>query len=146
MTDAPRTVTINEAPAADPAPGPTTSADNIAAALLGSDETLKDGRVIRLRKPTNPLVQFSLVRNVGAEIAANTVLMQMITPLIYIESIDGDPVFLPRSYLEVEALITRLGEDGINTVLGWYMRYIHFPAQQSMQDANDEALRDSVKN
>lgn len=73
------------------------------------------GRVIKLKKP-GVLAQFRLVEVMG-ETAKNQVYMGMVLPLIYVTAIDGDAVFQPTSKLQVEALIQRLDEHGIDAVM-----------------------------
>jgi len=73
------------------------------------------GRVIKLKKP-GVLAQFRLIEALG-ETAKNEVYMGMVLPLIFVTSIDDDPVYQPASKREVEALIQRLDEDGIAAVL-----------------------------
>lgn len=77
--------------------------------------TDKRGRVIKLKKP-GVLAQFRLIEALG-DTAKNTVYMGMVLPLIFVTAIDDDPVYLPASKREVEALIQRLDEDGIDAVL-----------------------------
>lgn len=74
------------------------------------------GRVITLRKP-GVLAQYRLIEAVGPETARNTVYMNMTLPLIYVSDIDGAIVPAPTTKSQVEALITRLDEDGINAVV-----------------------------
>lgn len=73
------------------------------------------GRTIKLKKP-GVLAQFRLVEVMG-ETAKNQVYMGMVLPLIYVISIDGDPVFQPTSKLQVEALIQLLDEHGVDAVM-----------------------------
>ncbi len=73
------------------------------------------GRQIVLRKPA-VLAQFRIVEAVGAESAANTTYMSMVMPLIYVASIDGEPVVLPKKKSEIEALIQRLSDEGLDAV------------------------------
>jgi len=72
------------------------------------------GRAIGLKKP-GVLAQYRLVEMVG-ESAKNEVYMGMILPLIYVTTIDGDPVCLGKKS-ELEALIQRLEEAGIGAVM-----------------------------
>lgn len=74
------------------------------------------GRSIALRKP-GVLAQYRFVEAVGAAAAGNETYMGMAMPLIYVAEIDGDPVAPPTRKSEVEALIQRLDEDGINAVM-----------------------------
>lgn len=108
------------------------------------EETVKDGkgRAYLMRKPS-VLAQFRLVQAVGPEVAANQTYMQMINPLIYLGAIDGEPVPLPMSMREVEALIQRLDEDGLETVMGWYMVNVVGPTLDAIQA---EEARARLKN
>ena len=72
------------------------------------------GRVITLKKP-GVLAQFELIK-VLAEHAKNSVYVNMVLPLIYVTAIDGEPVFQPTSQLQINGLITRLDEDGIEAI------------------------------
>lgn len=71
-------------------------------------------RVIVLRKP-GVLAQYRLVEMLG-ESAGNQVYMGMVLPLIYVASIDGDPVTVPNKR-QIDVLIQRLDEDGIKAVM-----------------------------
>lgn len=111
-------------------------------ATAPEDVTDARGRKLTIRKP-GPLAQYRLVKNVGPEAAANQTYMQMIQPLIYLAAIDGDPVHLPASDREVEALIQRLDDDGLTALMSWYMVHVIQP----MQDAIEAAKRDAeIKN
>lgn len=74
------------------------------------------GRSIKLVRP-GPLAQFKLVKLVGGETALNQVYMGMVMPLIFVQLIDGDVAPMPQTERELEALIERLGEDGIEAVM-----------------------------
>jgi hypothetical protein len=73
---------------------------------------VKDGRKLTLTYP-GPLAQYKLVLAMGAEAADNTRFCHMCLPLIYLSAIDGAPVFLPTSLLQINALIERLGHKGL---------------------------------
>lgn len=73
------------------------------------------GRSIRLKKPA-VLAQYRIVDALG-DSAKNQAYMSMVLPLIYVNSIDGNPVILPSSKTEVEALIQKLDEEGISAVM-----------------------------
>lgn len=73
------------------------------------------GRSITLKKP-GVLAQFRLVEILG-DAAKNEVYMGMVLPLIFIAAIDGELVPQPVNKLQVEGLIQRLDEDGINAVM-----------------------------
>jgi hypothetical protein len=73
------------------------------------------GRIIVLRKP-GPLAQFRVVEAVGNDAAKNEVYMGMVLPLIFVVSIDEAIVPPPVTKAQIEALIQRLGEEGIAAV------------------------------
>lgn len=73
------------------------------------------GRRIRLEEP-DILAPYRLVDLVGAASAENSVYMAMVFPFLYVTEIDGDTVFTPASKRELEALIKRLGHDGIKAL------------------------------
>ncbi|HKT53323.1 MAG TPA: hypothetical protein VJP88_02650 [Caulobacteraceae bacterium] len=74
------------------------------------------GRRIRLARPS-VLAEYKLTLVVGAEAAANRTYMQMLYPLLYVTAIDDDPVFFPAKAIEIDALIQRLEDDGVDAVL-----------------------------
>jgi|SRR5579863_822509 len=94
---------------------PTPSQEVVAKAA----ETLKvtDGRsrVITLKKP-GVLAQYRLIATLGA-LAENRTYVNMVMPLIFVAAIDDDDAIALGKMSEVEALIQRLGEDGIDTVM-----------------------------
>lgn len=87
----------------------------IAKAVQEVNVTDSRGRVITLKKP-GPLAQYRLVEAIG-DSAKNEVYMGMILPMIFISKIDGDPVLLPNTKAQVEALIQRLDDEGIDAVM-----------------------------
>lgn len=99
------TVTINEAP----------SAQLVQAAAKQVVISDAKGRAITLSRP-GVLAQFRLIESVGPETAKNEVYMGMVLPLIFVTDIDGEPVFQPANKLQLEALIQRLGDDGVEAV------------------------------
>lgn len=72
--------------------------------------TDKRGRVITLRKPPF-IAQFDLIDALGAS-ASNETYRSMVTPLLYVAAIDGDPVTRPVNKLQLRALAQRLDEEG----------------------------------
>ena len=99
------TVTINDSP----------SAQVIAKTQTEFSVTDARGRVIKLKKPA-VLAQYRLVEALG-DSASNGTYMAMVLPLIYVVAIDEDAVYPAMKKSEVEALIQRLDEDGIQTVM-----------------------------
>ncbi len=84
------------------------------------------GRVFGIRKP-GILAQFRIVDIMG-DTAKNEVYMGMLMPIIFCTSIDGEQVPFPNSRREVEALIERVGEDGLATLAAGLQE--HFGKQQ----------------
>lgn len=103
-----------------------------ASEALVTDET---GRVIKLKKP-GVLAQYRLIEALG-DSASNAVYVRMVLPIIYVASIDGDPVTVPSSKMQVEALIQRLDEAGISAVV----EGVSVNFGQSDPDADKAALK-----
>lgn len=76
--------------------------------------TASNGKAIGIKRP-HVLAQYKLVEAIG-EAAENRVYLGMCVPLLYVVSIDGDPVPQPSTKLQLEALIGRLDEAGLNAV------------------------------
>lgn len=74
------------------------------------------GRAIKLRKPP-VLAQYRIIEVVGADAAPNSVYMAMVMPLIFVTEIEGEPSAQPRTKAELEALIQRLDEHGLDAVM-----------------------------
>lgn len=98
-------VTINQTP----------SAQVVTKAISATTVTDSAGRKITLKKP-GVLAQYRLIEALG-DTAKNEVYMAMAMPLIYVSEIDGDSVILPSTKIQVEALIQRLDEHGIQAVI-----------------------------
>jgi hypothetical protein len=140
-------ITINpEVADAAPAPAQTPTAQILAEALREADITFGNGRVMSVRKPST-LVKYRIVAALGAELSANQVYMSMVEPLLWVSKIDGQPVFMPTSELQVEALITQIGDDGMDELTTWYMINVMGPVMQAMDAAKAQAReREQVKN
>lgn len=95
------------------------------------------GRAILLKRP-GVLAQYRLVEAVGKEAAENGTYMAMVMPLMFVASIDGDAVVPPVSKRQVEALIVRLDDPGLDAVMKGVIE--HFAP------ADDSGLKDSIKN
>lgn len=93
----------------------TPSAQLIAKADAATVIELQDGRTVTLKKP-GVLSQFRLVRMLG-DAAKNQVYVSMVLPFTYITAIDGKAVAAPNTEREIEALITRLGDEGVDAVM-----------------------------
>lgn len=72
------------------------------------------GRSIKLRKPT-PLQKLNLTSWVGAENAMNPAYMLTVQSYLHVCEINGEAVNI-RTKLQLEALITRLGEEGEDAI------------------------------
>ena len=96
-----------------------------------------NGRNITLRKP-GMLAQFRLVEMLG-ESAKNQVYLGMVTPLLYVVAVDGDEIRPPAKKSELEALIQRLEEAGVEAVHTEVMA-------QAEASASPEATKAAIKN
>ncbi len=93
----------------------TPSQQAIAKLATEFEVTDERGRMLTLKKP-GALAQYRIVETMGQSADIKTY-AQMVLPLIFLVAIDGDPVRQPASKLQLEALITRLGDEGIDAVL-----------------------------
>ncbi len=86
-------------------------------AKASAEQLVEDstGRVITLRKP-GVLAQYRLVELLG-KAAENQVYMGMVLPLLYVAAINDDRLPALSNKREVEALIQRLDEAGIEAVM-----------------------------
>lgn len=75
-----------------------------------------NGMRMKIRKPRN-VAQLRLISLVGAEDAKNQVYMSLVSPLLWIESIDDEPVGMLVSKRELEALFERVGDEGLTAIV-----------------------------
>lgn len=95
------------------------------------------GRSIGIGKPPFD-AQFDLVEALGTS-ADNKTYLGMVSLLSWVKSIDGDPVSLPTTKLQIKALLKRLDEDGYTAVaLGI--------AENFVSSVDEDALQAAVKN
>lgn len=87
----------------------------VASAIKTIEVTDARGRVIKIKKP-GPLAQYRLVEIMG-DSAKNQTYMSMVLPLIYVVAIDDEQIPMPTKKMQVEALIQRLDEEGIEAVM-----------------------------
>jgi hypothetical protein len=120
-------VTVNE--------GATPSKELIAQAAQEVTVTDSAGRVIALKKP-GILSQFRLIKILG-DAAKNQVYVGMVMPLTYVVSVDGDPVLQPNTEREIDALIVRLDDHGVEAVMKGVNE--HFGAE------NPEEAQEAIK-
>lgn len=95
-----------------------------------------NGMRMKIRKPRN-VAQLRLVSIVGAEDAKNQVYMSLVSPLLWIESIDDETVGMIVSKRELEALFERVGDDGLTAILEHIAEQI---------EADPKALESEAKN
>lgn len=131
------TVNVRSKKPASPQIGETPSQQLIKKAGASVTIDTPNGLQVTLRKP-GVLSQFRLVKMLG-EAAKNQVYVGMVLPITYITGIDGKPVNYPNNEREIEALITRLDEDGVTAVMQAVDE--HFGAQ-----SKPEEVREEVKN
>lgn len=74
------------------------------------------GRKITLKKP-GVLAQFKMIEMLGGAAAANQVFVNMVLPVTFVVAIDGESVSRCTTRNELDALIQRLDEDGIEAVM-----------------------------
>lgn len=92
-----------------------------------------NGFSVTLRKP-GILSQFRLAKMLG-DAAKNQVYVNMILPLTYVSHVNGSAPPM-NSEREIEALISRLDEDGVNAVIEGVVE--HFGGQQTADEAKEE--------
>ena len=121
--------------------------------LLPSSEIIKEalklsvvtddrGRQITLQKP-NAYAPFALLELAGPQRSVNEALMGQVQPLLYVTKIDSDPISRPVRWVEIEALILRLDDDGMAAVMVWYIQNVIMPANNQLEQ---EAQKARVKN
>jgi hypothetical protein len=93
-----------------------------------------NGFTVTLKRP-GVLSSFRLVKMLG-DAARNVVYMNMVLPFTYITAIDGRAVAAPNTEREIEALITRLDEEGVAAVMNAVQE--NFGAQQDPEEAQAE--------
>ena len=77
------------------------------------------GRVLKLRK-LDILSESRLVRMLGQDTVTNSIYMNgYVIPAVMVSEIDGEALFLPMSERQMEALIQRLDNDGLEAVLNY---------------------------
>ncbi len=122
-------------------PNVTPSEELVKNALQEVDITDSTGRTIQLRKP-GVLAQYRLIEAIGPDCSENKVYISMVLPLIYVGAINGEivPPISKKSHLE--ALIARLGDEGIKAVTDGISE--HFGAKvPDGEDSDKAALKNS---
>ncbi|MGE4824349.1 hypothetical protein [Yersinia enterocolitica] len=89
-----------------------------------SQETITDslGRTLTLRKIT-PLLQSRITLGIGVQAAMNEAYMTaFVYPSAMVASIDSDEYRVPTSVIAVEAMLTILGDEGINALMEYFKK------------------------
>lgn len=108
---------------------------------------LPSGRKLHVRKPS-PLGQFKLVEALG-EVASNSTYVQMAMPLNYlgvIEDAEGARPVIFSTKLQIEGLITELGEEGMDALLVWFAENVMAPQHAMMEEARLNHEKALLKN
>ena len=101
---------------------PTEKVMNVERNLLEQMITDANGRVYKLRLP-DPIDELDLSAALGREYSANIGVLVMATPLIFIESIDGNSFNKPNNYAEVRAAVKRIGRAGMDALQKAIQKY-----------------------
>lgn len=131
---------LREAQAAPRTPSEEIIADNAPEELTVTD---KRGRQIVIKKP-NILAEYRLVEAAGADLSKNQQWMGMAMPILWVVSIAGDKVPMPRTKREIEALIQRLDSDGLEAITD---KMIELVMPEGGEEETDEAgFKEQLKN
>ncbi len=93
----------------------TPSESIIKAAQQPSDTTDSKGRVIGIKK-MGALDRLKMFEVIGADNAKNEPYLGYAALAFHVCSIDGDPVMRPANKIQLEGLINRLGDEGLEAV------------------------------
>ena len=101
---------VAKAPAAD-----TPSQAIVKAAAMPQAVTDAQGRTLGVKK-LGPLDRMKMFEMVGPENAKNEPYLGYAILALHVTGIDGEPVGRPANRLQLEALVQRLGDDGLDAV------------------------------
>jgi hypothetical protein len=116
------------------------SEEHVRRALRETCVTDDLGRKITLTRPSI-MAQFRLIEMIGKEDPALTAVptyMNMLNYLIYVSAIDGDQIFFPARKVEMDALIQRLDNEGVDAVFKG--------VQEHFENTGSETQRADIKN
>lgn len=122
----------------DPAAVPTPSQAIVNSASEVKYETDKRGRKIGIVRP-NPVLRYRLLKMLGGEGSKNEPLLIQALFTCLVRSIDNEEISMPNGERELEMLMGRLDDDGLNAV-GKCL------AEQFGVDETDENAQDQIKN
>ncbi|QMV32413.1 hypothetical protein 8G_00019 [Ralstonia phage Hyacinthe] len=93
---------------------PTPSQRIIADANAEATATDSRGRTFTLRKP-GPIAKLRFIEAMG-ESSSNPLWVGVVSQLMYVAAINGEPIATPRTKPEIEALYQRLDDDGLDAI------------------------------
>lgn len=93
---------------------PTPTQQILAAASTEATATDSTGRVIKLRKP-GPIAKLRFIEAMG-ESSSNPLWTAIVSQLMYVAGIDGEPIATPVTKREIEALYQRLDDHGLEAI------------------------------
>ena len=114
------------------AAGETPSQSIVRAANQPATLTAADGRSIAVKR-LNPLDRLKLFEVVGAENSRNEQYVGYAALAFLVTAIDGEPVARPANRIQLEALVQRLDDAGMDAVAA------HLQAQAGAAEPADEA-------
>lgn len=106
-------VVVASAPAPAPVETPVQSVVNAAAKVLKAVDGR--GRAFTIRRPSS-LERMRILRAIGGELAANEPYLGYCMLAASVRELDGERLAIPATSKEFEALIDRLGDEGIEAV------------------------------
>lgn len=104
------------------------------AATIAAVVTDAQGRKITLRKIT-VLDQVKMLRAIGPRQAENQPYFQLVECACMADMIDGVPLLMPANEAQIDAAISRLGDDGMAAIMVHRMEDL----QATMKAAEDAA-------
>lgn len=88
---------------------------------------LEDGRKIEMARP-KVAINLRVYDMLGPDQSANGMLLLAYKALLHVRKINGEEVHAPQSNAEMLALNERLGDDGLDDVVAFYMDRFGGPA------------------
>ena len=90
-----------------------------------AEEFVTDGRGRRIGvRKLRVLERISMLKLIGNGNGDNLLYVSSVSPAFLVTSIDGDPVSKPTTELQLDGLLQRLDEEGLEAVTGWMARQV----------------------
>jgi hypothetical protein len=109
---------------------------------MSNPDTIKtaDGKVLVLRK-LKAIEQVRLLRAIGAEQSNNQPYVRIVEAAASVESIDDVPNPIPRNEAQIDGMIQRIGDDGLNSIIAKQMTELRaaYEALVAQQEADAAA-------